>query len=81
MIDQDFLKGLSSKLADVLPAAGQARQKVETELFQLLQRSLSQLHIVSQEEFQAQVKVLEQAQQRITQLEQKIDALEQRGKS
>jgi BMFP domain-containing protein YqiC len=81
MIDPAFIKGLSSKLADVLPAAGQARQKVEAELFQLLQRSLSQLHIVSQEEFQAQVKVLEQAQQRISELEQKIDALERRSQS
>jgi BMFP domain-containing protein YqiC len=78
MIDQDFLKGLSSKLADVLPAAAEARQKVEKDLFQLLQRSLSQLHIVSQEEFQAQVRVLEEAQRRISELEQKLDALERR---
>jgi BMFP domain-containing protein YqiC len=79
MIDQEFLKGLSSKVADLLPAAGQARQKVEAELFQLLQRSLAQLHIVSQEEFQAQVRILEQAQQRIAELERKLDALETRG--
>jgi BMFP domain-containing protein YqiC len=76
MIDQDFLKGLSQKLAAALPAADQARQSLEHELFQLLQRSLSQLHIVSQEEFQAQVKVLEQAQQRIAELERKIETLE-----
>lgn len=79
MIDQEFVKGLSSKLADLLPAAGQARQKVEAELFQLLQRSLSQLHIVSQEEFQAQVRILEQAQERIAELERKLDALETRS--
>jgi BMFP domain-containing protein YqiC len=81
MIDPAFIKGLSSKLADAVPAAGQARQKVEAELFQLLQRSLSQLHIVNKEEFEAQVKVLEQAQQRIAQLEQKIDTLERRSAS
>ena len=79
MIDQDFLKGLSSKLADVMPAASQARQKVEAELYQLLQRSLSQLHIVSREEFQAQLQLLEQAQRRIAELEQKVEALEQRA--
>lgn len=76
MIDQEKLKELSRKLADVIPAADQARQKVEAELFQLLQRSLSQLHIVSKEEFQTQVQVLEQAQQRINDLERKIEALE-----
>lgn len=79
MIDQDFLKGLSSKLADVMPAASQARQKVEAELYQLLQRSLSQLHIVSREEFQTQLQLLEQAQRRIAELEQKVEALEQRA--
>jgi BMFP domain-containing protein YqiC len=76
MIDQEFLKGLSRKLADAVPAADQARQKVEAELFQLLQRSLSQLHIVKKEEFEAQVKVLEQAQHRIAELERKVDTLE-----
>lgn len=76
MIDQEFLKGLSRKLAAVLPAADQARQKLESELYQLLQRNLAQLDLVSQDEFQAQVRVLEQAQQRIAELERKLDALE-----
>jgi BMFP domain-containing protein YqiC len=76
MIDQEILKGLSSKLADLLPMASQARQKVEAEMQQLLQRSLSQLHIVSREEFQAQLQILQQAQLRIAELEQKVEALE-----
>lgn len=77
MIDQDFLKTLSSKLAAVVPAAAQARDKLEQDLFQLLQRNLAHLNLVGQEEFKAQVQLLEQAQRRIDELERKIEALEQ----
>lgn len=77
MFDQEFLQALSRKLADVVPGANETRQKVEGELLQLLQRSLSQLHIITKEEFLTQAEVLEQAQQRISELERKLESLEQ----
>ena len=76
MIDNEFLKSLSAKAAALLPAAGAAREQAEQELFKLLQSALAPLNLVSREEFQAQLKVLEQAQAQISELEARLQALE-----
>jgi ubiquinone biosynthesis accessory factor UbiK len=76
MIDQDFIKGLSSKAAALFPAADKARQQLESDLQKLLQRSLANLPLVTREEFQTQLALLERANQKIDELERKLDALE-----
>jgi len=76
MIDQDFIKGLSSKAAALFPAADKARQQLEGDLQKLLQSSLSKLPLVTREEFQTQLALLERANQRIDELERKLEALE-----
>ena len=77
MIDQEFLKGLSSKAAGIFPAAEKAKEQIEKDLFQLLQRSLSHLQVVSKEEFESQMEVLDRANQKINELEKKLEAMEQ----
>jgi len=76
MIDQDFIKGLSSKAAEIFPAAEKARQQIEKDLYQLLQRSLSHMQLVSKEEFDSQKVVLDKARQKIDELEKKLENIE-----
>lgn len=76
MIDKEFLETLSSRLAEVLPAAGQVRRDIEKQFFDLLQSNLGKLNIVTREEFDAQLKVLHRAEQNISELEAKISELE-----
>lgn len=78
MINHDFIQNLSRKAADLFPAAGKARSKVEAELQALLQQSLSRLPVVSREELAAQQAILERANQKIAELEQQLAELEKR---
>ncbi|MEY4642166.1 MAG: hypothetical protein RLZZ227_2160 [Pseudomonadota bacterium] len=77
MIDNDFLQKLSSRAAELFPGAGAAREKLERELYGLLQSNLAKLNIVTREEFVAQTRLLEQALAQMATLEDKIAALEQ----
>ena len=70
MIDQEFIKNLSSKAADMFPAAEKARDQLEKDLYQLLQRSFARMQLVTQEA------VLEQANDKIRELEEKVETLE-----
>lgn len=79
MLDNEFLRSLSARTAALFPAADAARQKVEQEMYTLLQGTLGKLNIVTREEFDAQRRVLEKATQQITMLEVKLAALEQRN--
>jgi ubiquinone biosynthesis accessory factor UbiK len=76
MINNEFLQSLSRKAAGLFPAATEARAKLESELYALLQLSLSKLHIVTREEFDAQCAVLAKANQRIAELEQRLAEME-----
>ncbi len=80
MIDNDFLQKLSARAAGLFPAADAARQKLEKELYGLLQSSLSKLNVVTKEEFVAQTRLLEQAQAQIAALETQMAALEKDAK-
>jgi BMFP domain-containing protein YqiC len=79
MIDNDFLQQLSARAAALFPAADTARQKLEGELYGLLQSSLARMNVVTKEEFAAQMRVLEQARAQIAALEAKVAALEKAG--
>jgi ubiquinone biosynthesis accessory factor UbiK len=76
MINNEFLQSVSRRAAELFPAAAEARAKLESELYSLLQLSLSKLHIVTREEFDAQCAVLAKANQRIAELEQRLASLE-----
>ena len=76
MIDKAFLQGLSARAAGLFPAADSARQKLEKELYALLQGSLEKLNVVTKEEFLAQTRLLEQARAQIAALEATMAELE-----
>jgi BMFP domain-containing protein YqiC len=75
MLDKDFLEDISARAAALFPAAESARKKLQGQLFSLLQGSLGHLNLVTREEFDAQVRVLEKASARISQLEKELQAL------
>ncbi|MDR0781326.1 MAG: accessory factor UbiK family protein [Pseudomonadales bacterium] len=76
MIDNDFLRTLSTKAATLLPLANEAKEKAERELFDLLHSALKPLNLVSRDEFLAQTQLLARAQTRLTELERRLEALE-----
>ena len=78
MLDNEFLRTLSARAAALFPAADAARQKLEQEMYALLQGALGKLNVVTREEFAAQQRVLEKATQQINLLELKLAELEQR---
>jgi BMFP domain-containing protein YqiC len=79
MLNQEFLRSLSSKAASLFPAAESARARLEQELYGLLQTSLGKLQLVTREEFDAQRAVLARAADRISELEQRLDQLDKRN--
>tara|TARA_R110000772_G_scaffold30532_23_gene75764 strand:- start:3165 stop:3413 length:249 start_codon:yes stop_codon:yes gene_type:complete len=79
MIDKATLEKLSERLSSLLPpfpAAGEIREDMEKQFYTVLQASLGKLNLVTREEFDAQLKVLQRAEQTITELEAKINKLE-----
>lgn len=81
MFDNEFLQKLSTRAAALFPAAESARLKLEQDLYALLQSSLSRLNVVTREEFDAQMALLERAQTRMAALELKLEELEQQVKT
>lgn len=79
MLNQEFLRNLSSKAAGLFPAAESAKAKLEQELYGLLQASLGKLHLVTREEFDAQRAVLTRSAERIAELEKRLEQLEKRS--
>lgn len=76
MFDNEFLQKLSARAAALFPAAEAARQKLEQDLYTLLQGSLAKMNVVTREEFDAQLQVLARAQAHIDRLETKLIELE-----
>ncbi|MDG2090116.1 MAG: accessory factor UbiK family protein [Gammaproteobacteria bacterium] len=81
MIDKDILEQLSARLSEILPAPGPIKADIEKQFFSLLQSSLGKLNLVTREEFDTQLKVLQRAEQTITDLEAKIADLETAAKN
>jgi ubiquinone biosynthesis accessory factor UbiK len=79
MLNNEFLRSLSTRAAALFPAAESARVKLEQELYGLLQSSLGKLHLVTREEFDAQREVLTRAAARIAELEERLDKVEKRA--
>ncbi len=76
MIDKEFLEKLSARLSETLPDPELIKEDIEKQFFSLLQSSLGKLNLVTREEFDTQLKVLNRAEQTIAELETKIAELE-----
>lgn len=83
MHDKHFLNELSDKLASLLPKAealgGEMKEELTSKIQTQLKNSLSSLDVVSREEFDAQASLLLRAEQRIAELELRLEHLEGRG--
>jgi len=77
MINNEFLKDISARISAVVPVAASVREDVEKGIHDVLQRAFASMNLVTREEFDAQLRVLERAEQTISTLEAKISALEQ----
>ena len=77
MLDQQFLRELREKPAGLVPMAAELREEVRTRIEQQIQASFKQLDILSRSEFEQQIHALEQAQDRIQHLEQRLLELEE----
>ena len=82
MLDNSFLKDLSDRLVTLLPAVESLRDDVRNQIEQTLKKAFASLDLLTREEFDAQVQSLERSKQRIealenlvTELEEKLDAL------
>ena len=87
MLDNSFLKDLSDRLVTLLPAAESLRDDVRNQIEQTLKKTFASLDLLTREEFDAQVQSLERSKQRIeelenlvTELEEKLDALNSASK-
>ena len=76
MIDRVWLDDLTDRISRVLPKAGELGSDLRTTLRQVLQSSLERLDILTREEFEGQLRALERAEQRITELEARVRELE-----
>jgi len=76
MLNNEFLQDLSNQITRLLPMASEARDEVKKNVKQTLEGAFARLNLVTREEFEAQLKVLERAEQTIARLEEKIEALE-----
>ena len=73
---------ITRQVLESLPSdIGKIREDVEKNLKATLQATFSRLELVSREEFDIQTKLLSRTRALIEELEKKIDALEQAGKS
>ncbi len=80
MLNNEFLNDLSARITRLLPLATEVKEEAEKTIQQALQSGFSRLNLVTREEFDAQMKVLDRAEQTIAELEKKITALEKGGK-
>ena len=77
-MDKRMLDELSAKLAGLMPAANELRQETRAKIEQALKQGLKELNVLTREEFDAQARALDRAQQRVTELETLIADFESR---
>jgi BMFP domain-containing protein YqiC len=77
-MDKRMLDELSAKLAGLMPAANELRQETRAKIEQALKQGLKELKVLTREEFDAQARALDRAQQRVTELETLIADFESR---
>ena len=77
-MDKRMLDELSAKFAGLMPAANELRQETRARIEQALKQGLKDLKVLTREEFDAQARALDRAQQRVTELETLIADFESR---
>lgn len=80
MVDKSTLESIVQRLNEHIPPGLKAFQKELESLFRgVLSSTLAKLDLVTKEEFDVQVKVLQKTRKKLDELTQKIDALEGRS--
>lgn len=78
MIDKQFLESLTSRISQLFPHAAELGEEGRDALRQALHKSLAELNVLTQEQFEARDRALKRAEQRVDELEQQIQILEQK---
>jgi len=79
MLDNQTINRLSDRINGLLPPQfQQAKSDFETRLKSLLQQQLSELELVSREEFDIQTRVLQRTRAKLEALESRLTELESR---
>lgn len=77
MIDPKKLDELAKKLADAVPGSVKAiGEDMQKTFHSILQGTFSKLDLVTREEFDAQVRVLQRTRKKLDALEKKVKAME-----
>ena len=82
MLDPKKLEEIAKQVTDSIPpGVKNLAEGLETKVKQTLQSQLSRLDFVSREEFDVQTQVLVRTREKLEQLEQRLEALEQQDKT
>ena len=77
MIDLTIIDELAAKLTDALPpGAQQMREEVEDRFNDLLHKAFQKMELVTRDEFDIQVAVLERAMVKLESLQAQLESLE-----
>ncbi len=77
MIDAKIIDDLANKLSEIVPPGlKKAHQETEKHFKALLQSGLGKLDVVSREEFDAQVRVLQRTREKLEALEKTVAEIE-----
>ena len=80
MVNRDSLNDLAQKITSLLPEnVQQMQQDLESNIHSLLQNTLSQMNLVTREEFDVQAALLQRTREKLEKLEQLLDQLEQKN--
>jgi len=79
MIDAKIIDDLANKLSDVLPPGlKKAQEETEKHIKAVLQAGLEKLNVVSRDEFDAQVRVLQRTREKLENLEAMLTEMEKK---
>ena len=79
MFNTKFIDDLARQISESIPAGVKGMQEdVQKNIHTLLQGALSKLDLVTREEFDAQSQVLARTRQKLEQLEQLVDEMEEK---
>lgn len=79
MINADIITQIGKQIAEAIPESAKAtQQEIEKNIRAVLQSAISKLDLVSRDEFDAQMEVLQRTRSKLEQMELTISALEQK---
>ncbi|MEZ5489846.1 MAG: accessory factor UbiK family protein [Gammaproteobacteria bacterium] len=76
MVNKQLLDNLSKKINQLLPRAGELGEEGRVAVRQVLQKSFTELHILTQADFDARDRALKRAEERVNELEHQVQELE-----